>query len=516
MSDVLSGLGLATSPKALLLMAIGVVICTVIVAVPGLGGGFVQVLILPIAIGFDEPALGLALFLAADVVSGTGNVYSSILLGVPGSSMGVASVFDGYPLSQQGQARRALGAAFTASLVGGVIGAAFLALLIPVARPLVLAIGPPEFFVLLVMAIVFMAFVGHGDTRKALMVGLLGFMFAFVGQEPSTASLRYTFDIVYLYDGVKLLPFLIGLYAVAEMLTLCSRKAGSISAVPLDPGAGLLRGILDVFRHWRATVQSSIVGLIIGLIPGLGGETAQFMAYSQVARTSKNKKMFGKGAIEGVIAADAATNSKDGGALLPTLLLGIPGSSGMAITLVFLVALGIQPGPEMLGANAPFLWQMVWILVIANVMATLFCLAASNQMAKVTRFRARLIVGPVLVLSLLGAYASSSAWGDILTCLFFGVVGYYMTKYGYSRSTLVIGFVLGGMMESYYLLSIRLYGASFLLRPGVLIIVAAIAASLVIPAILRRRRRLRAPDESLSGPALDEASPAPMRDHGQV
>jgi putative tricarboxylic transport membrane protein len=499
-SDMLSGLGLAASPQALILMAIGVVICTLVVAVPGLGGGFVQVLILPIALTFDEPALGLALFLAADVVSGTGNVYSSVLLGVPGSSMGVASVFDGYPMSQKGQARRALGAAFTASAVGGLLGALALALLIPVARPLVLALGPPEFFILLVMAIVFMAFVGLGDTRKALMVGLFGFMLAFIGQEPSTATLRYTFDIVYLYDGIALLPFLIGLFAVAEMLTLCAKRSGSISAVPLDPGAGLLRGILDVFRHWKATVQSSIVGVVIGLIPGLGGETAQFLAYSQVARTSKNKEQFGKGAIEGVIAADAATNSKDGGALLPTLMLGIPGSSGMAVTLVFLVALGIQPGPEMLTTNAPFLWQMVWILVIANLMATAFCLAGSNVMAKVTRVRAQIVVGPVLVLALLGSYANSSNMGDIVTCVFFGIVGYYMMKYGYSRSTLVIGFVLGGMMESYYLLSMRLYGPEFLVRPGVLIAGGLIIASLLVPVLLRRRKRRNAPAATSEDP----------------
>lgn len=504
MNDILAGLGLAMNPSALGLMAVGVVICTVIVALPGLGGGFVQVLLLPIAVAI-EPSLGLALFLAADVVSGTGNVFSSVLFGVPGSSMGVATVFDGYPMAKKGQAQRALGACFTSSAVGGLIGAACLALLIPITRPLVLALGPPEFFILLLTAVLFMGYIGKGDTLKAFVAAGLGFLLAFVGQEPSTASLRYTFDVLYLFDGIQLLPFLIGLYAVSEMLTL-SLNRGSIAQEPAAPGFGLGRGIRDVFTHWRTTLQSSIVGVIVGIIPGIGGETAQFLAYSQAAKTSKNKANFGSGAVEGVIASDACTNSKDGGALLPTLLLGIPGSSGMAVTLVFLVAIGIQPGPEMLGENAPYLWQMVWILVIANLMATAFCLSVSKPMAKVTGVRAALVVAPVLVLSLLGSYAATFAVGDIFTAIFFGIVGYFMMKYGYSRATLVIGFVLGGILEKNYLLSMRLYGWDFLLRPGVLIIAALVLSTFIVPPIVGSALRKRRAQAEVEAPVSNDRS----------
>jgi putative tricarboxylic transport membrane protein len=494
-SDIFEGLGLAVDPNALALMAVGVVIATLVVAMPGLGGGFVQVLLLPIAVILD-PALGLALFLAADVVTGTGNVYSSVLFGVPGSSMGVATVFDGYPMAQKGQAQRALGAAFTASAVGGLIGAAALALMIPVTRPIVLAMGPPEFFILLLTAVIFMGYVGRGDTLKAFVVGGLGFLLSFIGQEPSTASLRFTFDVVYLFDGIQLLPFLIGLYAISEMLTLCLQR-GSIAKQAADPGHGLLRGIKDVFVHWKTTVRSSVVGVIVGVIPGLGGETAQFLAYSQEAKVSKNREEFGKGAVQGVIASDACTNSKDGGALLPTLLLGIPGSSGMAVTLVFLIAIGIQPGPDMLGVNAPYLWQMVWILVIANLMATAFCLTLSKPMARVTHVRASLVVAPVLCLALLGSFAASLAVGDIFTAVFFGVVGYFMNKYGYSRATLVIGFVLGELLEKNYLLTTRLYGWEFLARPGVMIITALVLAMFIVPAVTKRARSRSTREEAV-------------------
>jgi putative tricarboxylic transport membrane protein len=497
LSDIFAGLDLAVSPTALALMAVGVVLSTLIVAMPGLGGGFVQVLLLPIAVVL-EPSLGLALFLAADVVSGTGNVFSSVLFGVPGSSMGVATVFDGYPMAQKGQARRALGAAFTSSAVGGLIGAMALAALIPVTRPIVLAMGPPEFFVLLLTAVLFMGYVGKGDTLKAFVVGGLGFLLSFIGQEPSTASLRFTFDVVYLFDGIQLLPFLIGLYAISEMMTLLLQR-GSIAQQAADPGQGLWRGIKDVFVYWKTTIRSSVVGVIIGIIPGLGGETAQFLAYSQEAKVSKERDQFGKGAVQGVIASDACTNSKDGGALLPTLLLGIPGSSGMAVTLVFLIAIGIQPGPEMLGVNAPFLWQMVWVLVIANLMATAFCLSLSKPMARVTGVRASLVVAPVLCLAILGSYASTFSVGDIFTAVFFGIVGYFMNKHGYSRATLVIGFVLGQLLEKNYLLTTRLFGWEFLVRPGVLIITGLVLALFVVPPLLKRfRPKGPSPEEVLT------------------
>lgn len=240
---------------------------------------------------------------------------------------------------------------------------------------------------------------------------------------------------------------MIGLFAVAEMLKL-AKSSDSISGKRAETGESqVLRGFLDVFRHWKETLLSSVVGAVAGIIPGLGGETAQFIAYSQASRIPASRENFGKGAVEGVIAADAATNSKVGGSLIPTLLVGIPGSSGMAVLLVLLIAIGVQPGRNLMNENLDLLYLMVWLLVIASVLATAICLAVTPVMARVTKVRSAYIVAPVLVISIFGAYATSNNVGDILVMLGAGELGYLFEKHGYSRSTLIIGFVLGDILE---------------------------------------------------------------------
>jgi putative tricarboxylic transport membrane protein len=491
-AEVLSSSFALLTPNVLLTLLVGAAICQVIVAIPGLGGHFVLVMLLPFAIAI-EPTAAIGLLIGASVVSGTGNSITSILFGVPGSSMGVATIFDGYPMARKGLAARALAAAFTASAVGGVLGAIVLALLIPVVRPVVLSIGQAEFFMLILVALVFIAMIGSGDKLRSLISGAFGFMLAFVGQEPTTAAFRFTFDQLYLWDGIELVPFLIGLFAIAEMFRLMVEK-GSISKVAVVTSGGQTKqGILDVFRHWKATLQSSVVGVIVGLIPGLGGESAQFLAYSQVARTSKNSAEFGQGAIEGVIAADAATNSKEGGSLVPTLLLGIPGSSGMAILLLILITIGVQPGRNLMEENLDLLYMMVWMVVIASVFASGLCLLLTKTLARATSVRGPLIIGPVFVISLFGAYATNFAVGDIWVLVAAGYLGYLMTKYDYSRTTLVIGFVLGGMLESNYLIARRLFGWTFLSRPIVVALMVALALTLLVPFVtwLRKERQQR-------------------------
>lgn len=479
-------------PEVLLVLLLGVVVCQFIVAIPGLGGSFVLVMVFPFAMTM-EPFAAIALLIGAAVVSGTGNTFTSVLFGVPGSSMGIASIFDGYPMARRGEASRALSAAFTASAVGGIFGAAVLALLIPVMRPVVLLFGPPEFFALVIVALVFIAVVGTTDSLKALLASGLGFMLAMVGQEPTTAALRFTYGQLYLWDGVGLVPFLIGLFAVAEMMRLFVEK-GTISKVSAVTSKGqVLRGFLDVFRHWKATLQSSIVGVLVGIVPGLGGEAAQFLAYSQVARTSPNRKEFGKGAVEGVIAADAATNAKEGGSLIPTLLLGIPGSSGMAILLLMLITVGVQPGKNLLDENLDILWFMVLLLVIASVLATVFCIAAIPFMAKATLVPVASIIAPVMVVSYFGAYATAFSLGDLIVVFLSGTVGFLMVRYGYSRTTLVIGYVLGGLAEYNFLMARRIFGWSFLTRPIVLVLGVVLAVTVLGPAVqsLTRARHAR-------------------------
>lgn len=502
---MLEGLTLLT-PEVMLYVALGVVVTTVVVIIPGLGGTFALAILLPFTLRLD-PVVGIAFIMAMGAVNGTGNTITSILYGIPGSASGVASTFDGFPMTQRGEGIRAVAAGLTASTLGGIVGAIVLGLSLPLLRPIVLAFRSPEFFALILVAIVFMAFIGGGDPLRGLISGGLGLMLSFIGLEISTATQRYTLGELYLWDGLPLVPMLLGLYAITEMISLMA-QGGSIARRSSEQRAGrqLLQGVRDTLRHWRTVLQSSGVGLWVGLAPGLGDAAAQFIAYSQAARTSKHPEQFGKGAIEGVIAADACTNSKDGGALIPTLAFGIPGSTSMAIVIAAFVSFGIQPGPQMLTENVSLVWMIVWVLVISNVMGALLCFGITPLMAKVTSLRASLIVGPILIFSVYGAYSSTFNFLDIVVLVVFGVIGYLLKEFGYSRPIFLVGFVLGQVLEQHYLLSTRIYGVAFLQRPIVVLLGVVLVWVVLGPYLknlVRGLRRGAASEES------DEAAQVP-------
>jgi len=463
-SEILSGLFLLNG-AALIAMILGVLFGTVAAVTPGLGGLFAIAIILPFAFQFT-PAVGISLIMAVTVVSGTGNTITSVLYGIPGSASGVATTFDGYPMSRRGEGIRAVSAGLSASVLGGIVGAITLAFALPALRPIVLLFRSPEFFALIVLALVFMAFVGQADPIKGLISGGIGLMLAFLGLEQSTASLRWTFGQLYLWDGLSLIPVVLGLYAITEMIDLIRQGSAINDSGQKDHWwVQMKQGITDPIRYWRATLQSSFAGLWVGMAPGLGDSAAQFVGYAQVARTSKNPKDFGTGIVEGVIAADAATNSKEGGALIPTLAFGIPGSSSMAIVIAAFLAFGIQPGPSMLRNNLDIVWMIVWILVIGNILGGIVALAITPAMAKVTELRTAIIVPPILVASIFGAYSATNRVGDVVTMMAIGILGWFFKTAGYSRAIFLIGFVLGQLLEGNYLLMMRVYGADFFTRP---------------------------------------------------
>lgn len=482
---MLDGLSLIT-PEVLLFVVLGATVCTFIVIIPGLGGSFTLAMLLPFVFTLDDPLHGIALIIAVTVVSGTGNTLTSVLFGIPGSASAVASTFDGYPMTQRGEGLRAVGAGLSASVLGGVIGAIVLALSIPIMRPLVLAFRPPEFFALILLAMVFMAFAGGGDRLKAFISGGLGIMVSFIGMDGGTATQRWTFGELYLWDGLELIPMLVGLYAVSEMISLM-RRGGAMADRPVQGRAvtQLLTGMRDTMRHWRVMLQSSFVGLWSGLAPGMGDSAAQMVGYTQAARFSKNRENFGKGEVEGVVAADAVTNSSEGAALIPTLALGIPGSSGMAIVLAGLMAIGLQPGPAMLTENVDVVYMIVGVLIIANIVAASLCLGIAPAMLKVTRLRASLVVPPILIAASFGAFTASGHFYDILVLLLAGLLGTALKEFGYSRPIFLIGFVLGPLVEHNYNLSMRIFGPGFLTRPITLALLGLIVLVVLGPFLVR-------------------------------
>jgi TctA family transporter len=314
---------------------------------------------------------------------------------------------------------------------------------------------------------------------------------SFIGDDPTTGVTRFNFGTLYLCDGIDLIPVVIGLFAFAEMLSLIKERRGLVDVELGQAKAGLVwQGIVDNLRHWWLVVRSSVIGVIVGFVPGLGGEVAGWIAYGHAVQTSKRREEFGKGRVEGVIAPEAANNAKEGGALIPTVVFGIPGSSGMAILLGAFTILGLTPGRPMLSEQLPMTLTIVWTLAIANLFAALQCILLANPLARIATIRPTIIVPAVVVVAALGAYAVDYNVASVVVAVVFGILGYYMRKFGYSRATLTIGLVLGRIAETNYNLARSAFGWGFLLRPitaGLLALVVAV----VIWGIVAERRRLR-------------------------
>jgi putative tricarboxylic transport membrane protein len=486
-AGMLQGLG-NINGEIVLYMALGVFVSTVIAILPGIGGVVALALLIPLTYVLD-PLAGFAVLIAAVAVTGTGNTITAVLFGMPGTPSGAALLFDGYPMSQKGEGAKAVAAGITASVLGGILGALALAAMIPVARQIVLAISSPEFFMLVILAIVAIAGVKQAHVGKALVAAGLGIAAGFVGLEPNGA-LRYTFGQLYLWDGIPLVPMLIGMFAVVEMMRLSkSNRAIAKVSTAQAVGGGTIDGIKAAFIHWRTVLQGSAIGVIIGLLPGIGQNAASYIAYGQAARTSKRREFFGTGEVEGVIGPDSATNATDGAQLVPTLAFGIPGGSSMAVVLAGVTILGFQPGPSFIKDNLDIMWMAVYIIVIAGIMGGVFCILLAPVLAKLTFIRSTLLIPAIFGISVVGAYTNRIHIGDIIALVLGSVVGYVFYITGYPRQVFVIALVLGPILEKQFLLSVRLYGQwFFLVRPISAVLTGILALIVVVPLIKWMRR----------------------------
>jgi TctA family transporter len=474
-------INLVTSPYLMGLILLAIPIGMFFGAVPGLGGKLGIVLLIPFVFGMD-PLAGSVFLLAMHAVVHTGGSIPSILFGVPGTGPDAATIVDGYPMAQKGEAGRALGASLGASGVGGVIGAIFLAAMLPVLRPVVLAFSPAEFFLLALFGITFIAMLSGRSLIKGVAVGFLGIMVSLVGLDPHTGSQRFTFDQLWLWDGVSVVAAVLGLFAIPEMMAL-GVKGGAIATVKTKMArydiAQVLDGIWDVFRNPWLTFRTSIIGAVIGAIPGLGGDAASWLCYGHAVQTCKNPETFGKGDVRGVIAPETANNSKEGGSLLPTLFFGVPGSSGMAILIGAFVMLGIQPGPQMALVGMDLVWSLIWALALANFLSVFVFLAMAPTFSLLVHVRGQLLIPFVLVLAFLGAYLSEAAWENMLLLVGIGCLGYFLKKYGWPRPPFVIGLVLGAIAEDSIHKALAIWGPTFFMRPLSLMFIALIVLTIV-------------------------------------
>eukprot|EP00873_Tetraselmis_striata_P031747 jgi/Tetstr1/452011/TSEL_039047.t1 len=436
-------------PFRLLMLSAGVLLGLFLGIVPGIGGIAGMALLLPFTFTMDSYA-AFAMLLGMSAVTGTSDTIPAILFGVPGTAGAQATVMDGHPMAKKGEAGRALSAAFTASLIGGLVGAFLLALAVPVLRPVILNIGSPE------------------------LLGFSVFGIAMVAVLSGTSPLR----------GLTVA----GLGILLSMIDLAIKRSAIASEMKYDTRKGMGLGFRDAISNWWIVLRGGGLGAVIGAIPGLGSSVVDWIAYGWASQTVKDSdKSFGKGDVRGVIAPESANNAITAGSLVPTIAFGVPGSASMAILLSVFLIHGLVPGPDMLGENLNVTYSMVWSIAIANILGAGICFAFSGQLAKIAILRYTLILPAVLVFVYVGAFQSSRNWGDLYALLIFAVIGWTMKQLRWPRPPLILGFVLGSLIERYMFISTSRYGLDWLSRPLVIILFAGAALLLIGP--LRRHFR---------------------------
>ena len=492
--DVLHAAGEAllrmADPYLLFWLSCGVVMGLVLGILPGIGGLSGTALLLPFTFTMD-PYTAFALLLGLASTTSTGDPIPAIMFGVPGGAGSAATVLDGLPMARRGEAGRALSAAYMSSMLGGVFGAFLLAVTLPVLRPMMLYLGSPELLAFSTLGISMVAVLSGNAPLRGMVAALLGILIAMVGTDPQTGTLRWTFDYLYLWDGLPLVPVVLGLFALPELCDLAVTRSAIASDVRFDSSGGMWQGAKDCFTHWWLVLRCSWIGAAFGAVPGIGGAVIDWLAYGHAVRTEKGAmQSFGKGDVRGVIAAESANNAREGGALVPTVAFGVPGSAGMAILLGAFLIHGLVPGPEMLSKHLAITYSMVWSIALANILGAGLCYLFSGQFARLATLRYTLILPCVLGIIYIGAFEGSRSWGDLFSLLAFGVLGWTMKQLRWPRPPLILGLVLGDTVERNLFISVERYSLEWLARPIVLGLLALALVGLLRPLLQDVRRQV--------------------------
>lgn len=512
MSVALPALGdaaaLILQPVVLGYLVLGVVMGLCIGVFPGLGGIAGLSLLLPFMFGMD-PVLGLALMIGMVAVVPTSDTFASVLMGIPGSSASQATVLDGFPLAKKGEAARALSAAFASSLFGGLVGAMFLTVFILVARPVVLEFRTPELLMITIFGLSMVGILAGRVALKGIAAAGLGMMIGTIGEGDSAGELRMaTYDMPYLVDGLKLVIVGLGIFAIPEIVALLRQDRSISDRSPL--GGGWLNGVRDWFANIWLSVRCSIIGVVVGVIPGLGGSVVDWIAYGHSVQTTKDKSKFGSGEIRGVIGPESSNNAKEGGGLVPTLLFGIPGSGSMAIFIGAIALLGsgqIEVGPSMLKNNLDITYAIVWLLALANVVGTLICIAASGGIARLTTIPFALLAPFLFMIISFAAFQSGQDIMDLVALFAIGFLGIMMRRFDWSRPAFLIGFVLSNPAETYANQAVQIAqsrfrkgfeeGLDYIFSPIVIVLIIITLISVVVG--LRQAKTIMAEGAVASG-----------------
>ncbi|BCV25906.1 tripartite tricarboxylate transporter permease [Gelria sp. Kuro-4] len=482
--------------QSLAAIAIGVIGGMVVGALPGLTATMGVALLVPVTFGMD-PAAGILMLMAIYTSAIYGGSISAILLHTPGTPASAATAIDGYALTQQGKAGTAIRISTYSSMVGGLISSFFLLLLAPPLSMISLKFGPPEYFLLALFGLSVISSLASGSLVKGLISAVFGLLVGTIGVDVNTGFPRFTFGVTSLESGVSLVPAMIGLFSLSQVFIMSeTARQEQHRATNEIRDWRFLPPLSEVNAVKNTILRSSIIGVIIGMLPGAGGDIASWVGYNEAKRFSRHPEKFGQGAIEGVAGPEAANNAVTGGALIPLFTLGIPGSATAAVLLGGLMIHGLIPGRELFTKYGEITYTAMVGFILANILMGVAGMLLARYVTYVTQVPARVLAPAIVTLCVIGSFAIGNNMFDVWTMVFFGAVGYLMRRYGFHPAPVVLGLILGPMAELGFRQSLLLAKGSvlsyYLSRPISVILLVLIVASLVSPVVLERRMQTRA------------------------
>lgn len=489
--------------QTIIALLVGVTGGIVIGALPGLSATMGVALLIPLTFGMT-PVAGLTMLTAIYTSAVYGGSISAILISTPGTPASACTAIDGFPMTQKGQGLKALGISTVSSTIGGLLSAIALLFIAPPLATLSLKFNAPENFLIAVFGLTIISSLAADSLVKGLAAGVIGLIVGTIGVDIMTGFPRFTFGITSLEAGISLVPAMIGLFSISQVMIQVESMLKDSKDIIGEIKGKVLPSIKEFIRILPTIIKSTVIGIIIGIIPGAGGDIASWVGYNEAKRASKHPEEFGNGSIEGIAASESSNNAVTGGALIPLLTLGIPGSSTTAVMLGGLLIQGLQPGHELFTKHAGITYSIIIGFLIANVLMGIIGLLISKYIVKVTQIPSSILAPIIVILSVVGSYAINNNIVDIYVMIIFGLIGYFMRKTGFATSPVVLGIILGPMAESGFRRSLVLGGNNILLyylsRPLCLALIALIILSLMSPIIMEKLRSkgINVPDDEFA------------------
>ncbi len=455
---MMDALNAVMSYEVIIAIVIGTVSGVIIGGIPGLTATMAVALLIPVTFSFS-PLVGLSVMGGVYAGAMYGGSIVAILLSTPGTPAAAATALEGYPLTKKGKGGLALKVSVIASFIGGTFSVLVLLLVSPILADFALKFGPPEYFLLALMGLTGVISVSANGINKGILSGLLGLIIALIGTDPMSGSLRYTFDVIDLYEGVSFMPALIGMFSITQMLALTGES--SISS-KRDEVAKIKRDKMPKGMAKPITI-GTVVGTIVGIIPGEGATIAAFLSYNIAKQKSKLKELFGNGNPEGIAAAESGNNACVGGSLVPLLTLGIPGNTVSAALMGGLMIQGLIPGPELFTTHGVITYGFIFSLFIANLVFLLIGLFFAPYFAKISNITPPILIAAISVFAIVGSYAIHNSIFDVWLTLIFAYGGYFLHKMGFSLSTIILGMILGPIAENGFSQALTISGGGYVI-----------------------------------------------------